>query len=448
MNPANKSAVLGIAFLTIAGILAFVIFVIVMRRLRRRITGEESPGSARPAAAGDEGFAMAAYQGVILRLKEQEKELERLRQAERERAATSANISEAVLSNLASGVLLFNPAGLVSQANQAARNILGYASMVGLHARDIFRGVSAVRAQGAAGDSDAEALLQAVEGASRRGETARRLEADYRSPQGEQRILGVTLSPVRGHGGEALGTACLVSDLTEIVEMGRQMRLREKLAALGEMSAGIAHEFKNSLATISGYAQMLRSENDAATVRQFAERIGQETQSLTRIVTNFLNFSRPRELRDEPMDARTLLEDCAQECSVELRLEDFPAQGLTLHGDPTALRQAFSNLMRNSAEAIDPGRMAQVKVRFEAADKWLRLIFQDNGPGLSPDARDRLFLPFFTTKPQGTGLGLALVHRIVSEHGGTVTASAEGPGATFTLSLPAEKVAGEASQAG
>jgi len=436
--------VIRMGIVLLGGIVAFVVGVWLMRLLRQKIT-EEQTVEAAPRASADGGFTLAAYQGVIQRLKEQEKELDRLHKAERERAQVSENVSAAVLSNLPSGVLLFNPAGLVQQANEAAKFILGYASPFGLHARDLFRGVSNVRMAPGEPEASADALLDAVEQALRKGSAFRRVEADYRTPAGEPRILGITLSPVRAAAGDTLGAACLISDLTEITTLARQVRLRENLAALGEMSAGIAHEFKNSLATISGYAQMLAGERDPETSQQFARKIAAETSSLTRIVTDFLNFARPQDIQAETVDLRPLLENCARECGVSLRFNAFPP-GLELNGDPTALRQAFANLLRNSAEAVRDGKPAEVAVSAESAGEALRLVLRDNGGGIPQEDLAKIFIPFFTTKAQGTGLGLALVHRIVSEHGGSISVASDATGSTFTLSLPAAKPAPTASK--
>lgn len=430
----------------VSGIAAFVVGVWLMRRMRQKIT-EEQVTEAAPRASDDGGFTLAAYQGVIQRLKEQEKELDRLHKVERERAQVSENVSAAVLSNLPSGVLLFNPAGLVQQANQAAKSILGYASPLGLHARDLFRGVSSVRMAPGEPETSADTLVEAVGQALRQGSAFRRVEADYQTPAGERRVLGITLSPVRAAGGDTLGAACLVSDLTEITSLARQVRLRENLAALGEMSAGIAHEFKNSLATISGYAQMLATERDAEISQEFARKIAAETSSLTRIVTDFLNFARPQDMHAEAVELRPLLEDCARECGVRLRFAAFPPD-LELNGDPTALRQAFANLLRNSAEAARDGQPAEVAVSAESAADSLHLVLRDNGRGIPPEDLARIFIPFFTTKSQGTGLGLALVHRIVSEHGGSISVASDAAGSTFTLSLPAAKAAPTASKLG
>ncbi len=416
---------------------AFALGLYLIRRLRRSV----QEGLDLRASAERPGFTLETYHGVIQRLKEQEEELRRLRQAASDRAAATENISSAILSNLASGVLLFNAAGLVQQANPAARELLGYASVSGLHARDIFRGVAAVRQSEEIGSG--QDLIQAVEQALRQGTARRRLEVDYTTPAGERRVLGVTVSPVRNATGESLGAACLFADLTEIAELGRQMRLRESLAALGEMSAGIAHEFKNSLATVSGYAQMLAGEGDPL-VRQYAGKITAETANLSRIVTDFLNFARPQELHLKTFELLPLLRDCARQCGVELRTD--VAAELCVQGDATLLRQAFANLMRNSVEAARPGVPASIEVVATVEDGTLRVVLRDNGQGIAPEYLSRVFIPFFTTKAAGTGLGLALVHRIVTQHGGAIAVSSSASGAAFTLSFPHRNIAGKAAE--
>ena len=433
MSLLTNPLVLRMAVVLLAAVFAFAIGAALIRLLRRM----------SPAAAADElrsaprgsGMQLEAYHGVIQRLKEQETELARLRKLEHDRAAASQNISEAVLSNLTSGVLLFNTAGILTRANDSARTILGYASPTGLHGRDVFRGLTAVRTE--TGDAlPASYLLEALEKTLKEGQAFRRIEADYVTPAGENRVLGITLSPVRAPAGEALGAACLVSDLTAINNLARQMRTKEDLAALGEMSAGIAHEFKNSLATISGYAQMLGDETDLATVRQFARSIANESANLTRVVTDLLRFARPLELSREEVDLRATLKDCARECPVELKMDGI-VDDFAVTGDSTALRQAFSNLLRNSAEAASNGVPTVVEVTAKSHDDRAEIVVRDNGRGIPPQQLPKIFIPFFTTKTQGSGLGLALVHRVVTEHGGSISVNSGPEGTSFTITLPA-----------
>jgi signal transduction histidine kinase len=426
-------------------VLALALLVIgiwLIRKLRPKATTVEVE---RPVASDEaQGFAVEAYHGVIKRLKDQEQELQRLRQEASSRATASEGLSAAVLSNLASGVIVFNPGSLVQTANKASREILGYASPTGLHARDLFKGVINLRRETGESYSSAEPLLEALELCITQNIAYRRMELEYITPADQVRVLGITLSPVRGLSGSPLGAACLVSDLTQITNLSRQVRLRENLSALGEMSAGIAHEFKNSLATISGYAQMLATSTDDIS-RDFGQRIANETATLNRIVTDFLSFARPQELRASFIDFQALIADCARETKVHLQCDSFP-NSFGLFGDPIALRQVFSNLFRNSAESAGNDLPVMVRVGVKSHGETAEVVINDNGPGIPRENLEKIFIPFFTTKPHGTGLGLALVHRIVTEHGGTVSVDTGQSGTTFTLSLPLGKPSGKLTE--
>ncbi len=429
-NPAVLSALL----LFFAGLWAFILGVYLMRRVRKELVGgrDVAPRDTSPA------FAMQAYNAVIQQLKEKETELQRLRQSATERASATENIAAAVLSNLPSGVVLFNANTLVQQANPAAREILGYATASGLHARDLFRGaVGSVKSE--AGTEDLGALPEVVGACLKNGRVFRRLESEYATPGGEKRVLGITVSPVTSNAGERLGAACLITDLTQVSELSRQLRLRENLAVMGEMTAGMAHEFKNSLATIAGYSQMLADEKNPEIIRQFADKIRTETTTLTKTVTDFLNITRPQKLTSEPVAIASLLQACAADCGVALDASAV-ARDLTVIGDAAALRQCFLNLLRNSAEA-GRGRTVKVVARTgrDRNHAWLEL--QDDAGGIAPDLLPRLFIPFISSKPEGNGLGLALAQRIISDHGGSISARNQGTGALFTLSFPAQNPA-------
>jgi PAS domain S-box-containing protein len=421
----------------VLGMVALVVLGFALRLLRQSLVGGGGGESGKSSSkSNDFDITLATYQSVIQQFKAQGQELERLRQQDRQRASTTENISDAVISNLTSGVVLFSPVGLVQQANPAAKKILGYASPYSLHARDVFRGATALRnVQGQQGS-----LPDILDRAAKTLEAVQRMEVDYMTPQGEQRVLGLTISPVQDKVAALLGTACLISDLTEMSKMAQQVRLQENMASLGEMSAGIAHEFKNSLATISGYSQMLAAETDPET-REFAQKIALETNNLTRIVTDFLNFARPQGMQREPLDIIAMLQDCARENGLTLDLGDSPAECMVV-ADATALRQVFSNLMRNSKEAARPATEVVVAARVQQKSQQVQVQLSDNGTGIPKDKLEKIFIPFFTTKAQGTGLGLALVHRIVTDHGGTIAVESSQRGTTFTITLPRAEAAG------
>src|ERR1044072_5619270 len=204
------------------------------------------------------------------------------------------------------------------------------------------------------------------------------------------------------------------------------------------MSAGLAHEFKNAIATLQGYAQLLQSLelNDKAQVA--AGSLLNEVRNLSGMVTAFLNFARPQPLQLEEVSLSELIDDCAaalaplfEELNVQLTID--AQESLQVQADERILRLALLNLMRNGAEA-NPGGKVSVKT------EGVVIEVRDNGPGIAASDMQKIFIPFFTTKAKGHGIGLALTHRIITQHGVTLTAanSAEG-GAVFTINLAADK---------
>ncbi|MGB6684616.1 MAG: ATP-binding protein, partial [Candidatus Acidiferrum sp.] len=232
--------------------------------------------------------------------------------------------------------------------------------------------------------------------------------------------------------------------LTELAALQQQIQLKESLAAVGELSAGIAHEFKNALATISGYAQMISAETITGEVAESAERILEQTRSITHVVTEFLKYARPLEISSEVVALGAVVERVVSEVAeaipqVRIRFEG-PLENVA--GDEGLLRQALLNLARNAAEAcVGAANGGRVILRGEIVqhdEKGIQKITVfDNGPGISPGTLPKLFRPFFTTKAKGTGLGLAVVQKIIVQHGGKVEARnrPEG-GAAFIVTLP------------
>jgi signal transduction histidine kinase len=379
----------------------------------------------------------ASMQGVIQKLREQEKELERLHRIEKERAEQTERLSEEVTRNMPAGLLVVNAQGILSGANPAAEQALGISGLV-------YRRYSEAL-------GEASELTRLVAACLAGGTIFRREQVDHRTPLGDARRLGVTISPIRRGNRKISGAICLLSDLTELAALQEQVELKKHLAALGELSAGIAHEFKNALATISGYAQMIRAEAAEGEILDHAERILEQTRSITHVVTEFLKYARPLEISDEVVEVRTLVQRVALEIgeampSVEVRCE---GQFRDVAGDEGLLRQALLNLARNAAEACGAANGGRVVLRGEMVrtgdSGFQRITVTDNGPGIAEEAQPQLFRPFFTTKARGTGLGLAVVQKIVVQHGGQVEARnrPEG-GAAFIVTLPQWRAGAEA----
>ncbi len=271
--------VLRMVLVLCAGGFAFMLGLLVTRRMRRSLAEAGAPLD-HPSSA--ENFPLHTYHAVIQQLKQQKHELLSLQQVERRRAKTSENISAAVLSNLSCGVMFFTPNGLIRQANFAAKRILGFASPTGMNTTDIFRDATVI----SPAHSPHTRLAQAVEASLHEKTTHQRLEAEYVTPGGEERVLDVVVSSVYAPNGDALGTTCLINDKTEIEQIRRQQELR------GEMSAEMALELRNSLTTISGYAQQLAASRDPELARQLATDIAAESAHLDRTIGGFLSGAR------------------------------------------------------------------------------------------------------------------------------------------------------------
>jgi PAS domain S-box len=257
-----------------AGGFAFVLGALLIRRMRRSLI-EETALSNGPATVGS--LPLFTYQAVIQELKQQKYELQNSQCEERRRAKTSENISAAILSHLSSGVLFITPNGLIRQANSAARQILGFASPIGMSIPEIFRGASVMPTF----DSTATAA-QILQESVREKAPFRQLETHYRTPGGEQRILNVTATSVKAPGGEVLGAACLINDQTELMEIRRQQVLR------GELSGEMALALRSSVATIAECARQLSVANGEDSERQLAADIAAEAEDLERNIGGFL----------------------------------------------------------------------------------------------------------------------------------------------------------------
>src|SRR5712692_6085765 len=405
--------------------------------LNARDTHKETP-SAAPRTENPSAFMAASMQGVIQKLRDQEKELERLHRIERDRAAHTERLSEEVTRNMPAGLLVVNATGIISSANPAAEQTLG------------IRGLGFRRYSEALGEESE--LTRLVAECLSAGKIFRREQVEHVPPGGERRQLGVTISPIR-RGNETInGAICLLTDLTELATLQQQVQLKENLAALGELSAGIAHEFKNALATISGYAQMIRAEAASGEAADYAQRILEQTQNITHVVMEFLKYARPLDISSEPVALQGVVERVAAEvgeANPEIRIRCEGPFG-EVAGDEGLLRQALLNLARNAAEACaiaaNGGRVLLRGEIIRGEDNgFQRITVFDNGPGIPAEAVPKLFRPFFTTKANGTGLGLAVVQKIIVQHGGQVEArNRQEGGAAFIVTLPVCRTVAEA----
>ena len=388
-----------------------------------RFGGAARDTRRRLRPGGDIALLSAALTEAVAKVKERER-------VTAARAEASERLNGEIISSITAGLLVVGLNGEVRILNPAARRMLRVPDSASL---EDYRGLLR---EPALSNVIGECLIT-------RGAIVRRTVQLPEGSHGESH-LGMTVSPLFDQHGELHGAICLFTDLTAVKQLEEQLRLKESLATVGELTAGIAHEFRNGLATIHGYSKLLDLGALPEAYRPYVAGIRTEAESLGQVVTNFLNFARPARLTLSRVDLRAVCERAAEELQSEaLTLgAEITVRGEfgELDGDEVLLRQAFSNLLRNGVEAclgasVSPTIVVQASV--DAEHGLLRVAVDDNGPGISPDARERVFRPFFTSKRDGTGLGLALVQKIVVFHNGRIHAgSSPLGGASLQITLP------------
>lgn len=373
----------------------------------------------------DVGFIIDAFHGVTKELKEKEQELERLRASAEQRADNVESYNENILQCVTSGVMTFDRSNRVITLNRAAEEMLGinHEQAVNRPCSDIF----------GAGD-----ICRSVEETIGRTTTSLRMETTLERPEGRM-WFGYNTAVLTDRQGASLGVILSFSDLTEVKRLQEQVELRERLTALGEMSAGIAHELRNPMAVITGYLALV-SKKSAAPEQKIIRDVVTEINGMNRIIDDLLTFARPASLNRVRINMKELIEGCVasvlQAKGDDGRTKtvlDLPDLEVSL--DEVLMRQALTNLIQNAVQAMPEG--GTLTVRGMSTGRELSLAVTDTGTGIPRDALKKIFLPFFTTKDTGVGLGLALVHKIVLSHGGRIDVqSSEGQGTTFTVILP------------
>ena len=362
---------------------------------------------------------------------------ERLRSARQELREKSIDfddlrvLQENILRSVGSGIVTLNMEGAVTSWNHAAETITGY----GL--ADIRREWKRVFGESIKGLFGQTNDLR---------ERPIRFEGRVEKKDGTPAVLGFTASLLRDDNDVVRGIIVTFQDITRMAEMEEQMRRHERLATIGSLAAGIAHEIRNPLASLSGSIQMLREDMHLLEEKkQLMDIVIRETDRLNTIITEFLDYARPRSVQGLAVDLSNILRDTVLlfENSREARqgitvVCEIPAS-LNFHGDEQRIRQVFWNLVINAAQAITGDGLITVKARglLSETGEEVLISVSDTGTGIPLEMMDKIFDPFFTTKAYGTGLGLAIVYRIVEDHGGSIEAkNMDGGGASFTVHLP------------
>jgi signal transduction histidine kinase len=475
-TPATRGPLLLTAFVAIllGSLVCLLFFLRWVLRPYRQLVGEAEKASVQstaPKSKDEAEFVLETFQSVVAQLQDQRKALEQLSNQASKRADSAEKFSERIVASVPSGLIAFDGTGRSMVINGPGRAILEVdGAALGQPASTLLHNIPE--------------LAEMVEQCLQSGKLFRREEIESLTSEQLPRRIGATVAPIELAPDQGQrGALCLLTDITEVTQLREQVALKKNLENLGEMSAGLAHEFKNAIATLHGYVQLLQSlELDEKAGGAAASLLG-EVRNLSDMVTSFLNFARPQPLQLDEVKLDELIADCASELeplfverAVDLVVngsaltgtpltgtagvspaagsgtgipacppaEKGPDREIVIRADERMLRQALLNLIRNAAEAIPPDKIER-RVEVSATSKrdksgkdWAVVEIRDTGEGIPAADLQRIFIPFFTTKASGHGVGLALAHRVVTQHGGTLTASnSQSGGAVFTLRLPA-----------
>jgi len=353
-------------------------------------------------------YAVALLSGYLA--EELRKAGERLIKAQDE-ILDLTHLQAAILQSMGSGLLALDEKGQVMFHNQSAENLLRRAGFTSLRYAELF--------DLSAGDRH-----------------------EVKIPGATPMVLGYSVFPLSSRDGRLIGKILTFIDLTQIRKLEEELKHSDRMAAIGRLAAGLAHEIRNPLASLSGSVQMLKSDSEGkgGEQEQLFSIVLRETDRLNHLVTDFLGYARPGEFRFAAFGFKEMLEEVGLffthgEGRQGFRLLVDVPEDLMVTADKEQMGSLFLNLLRNSTEAAPQGVVVSVTARQEGG--FLEFTVADDGPGMPPAIADRAFEPFVSSKSGGTGLGLATIHRIVKGHGGVVSFhnGSEG-GLVFRIRLP------------
>jgi two-component system sensor histidine kinase PilS (NtrC family) len=327
-----------------------------------------------------------------------------------------------VVDSMFSGLITTDLQGRITSANPAAEMILHRPML-----------------QGQAVESVLPVDLARLEHSGRE----HRFEGRFMTPDGEIRTFGGNVAPLKASDGQHSGHMILFQDLTDLKALEQRTRISERLAAVGELSAGLAHELRNPLASILGCVQLLRSGRQGA---DMTERIltilGRESERVSGILSNFLDVSRPRDISVRPLHLPALVAELRSSWEMDPRAEGMPlvtgpVPRVWILGDPLCFHQVFTNLLSNARKAVSGRDEPSIIITFETDEQGLQIQVGDNGIGMDAEQMATLFVPFSTGFHEGTGLGMSLVYQFVQQMGWDIQVeSLEGEGTVVTLLVP------------
>ncbi len=377
-------------------------------------------------------FAVETFEKVIAELRAKEQKLQQLYAQQRDRAASLERYTEDVLGSMPSGVLSCSTDGVITHFNESAAKILSINT------------TDAINQQFAATLRDWPSLRQLLADTlqTRTGKSIPEIEILAKSNCSVW--LSVTCSLVTDVDGAVRGATLLISDITELKRLEAEIVVKEQMAALGEMSAGLAHQLRNSMGAVIGFSQLLKKTCAEGPTSDMVSGILREARITGEMLDRFLKLSRVGEVSPVPTsfdEIRTALSTHFENKLAERNLElvvNCQSEMPIFVCDTLLITNTLINLIENAIQASQAGQQIMLDIRFDESSNMFCLEITDRGKGMSEDQLSRIFTPFYTSgKADGTGLGLALARKWVMAHGGTIVCQSEsGHGTRFTITLP------------
>ena len=397
--------------------------------VRHHAAAGAAPAPECAGAPGDEvAFLAESFKGVIQQLREKERELQELHRQAQSRADSSEKFARDIFSALHLAILSLDAGGRFLDGNPALEALLGRkrVALLNLGYAQLFQ--------------DAPAVVQAFEAFYGNPQPSTASGLPLPAPDGAERQVSLSISPLSSPQGAFQGAVAVLEDITGEQQLRNRLQTQENLVALGEMAAGIAHELKNSLSTISGYAQMLLGNARPGAEQKRAAALVREVEEMARVISDFLEYARPIQVERAVLSLDRLLEELLREAreknpGVSFQASLVPVQ---VRGEEYLLKKAIQNLLMNAVQSMEQAPEKRVEIRMESLTRQAaRLWITDTGRGMDEKTLARIFTPFFTTRPDGTGMGLAVVQKIVSLHEGAIRIHSEpGRGTTVEIDLP------------
>ncbi len=355
--------------------------------------------------------------------------------------AMVSSLNEHIIESMTGGVITINMKGMIVTFNKSAELILDYASE-----EVVKKSIFEVFPPGSKNSALSEVIEETLDG----HKTSSSREIDIFSRMGKKIPIGITTSLLRDKKNTFLGIVVTFKDLGYIKHLEEQMRRADRLAAVGSLAAGIAHEIRNPLGSVKGLVQLLQEEfEEDSQKKEYAQVIVKEVDRLNKVVEELLSFARPDDsevesrfsrLNINEVIAQTLLLAEHDTKNVHIEIAKNFADDLPLIlADAKKLQQAFLNIIFNAFAAMEKGGTLTITTGYKQENKLVEIKFSDTGSGIAPEILNKIFDPFFTRKEGGTGLGLTITHQIISSHNGKVDVkSIPKEGTTFIITFPAK----------